>query len=334
MLLCVAAGCVTPVRTTRPAADVALCAPPDHAVLPVRVGVEFLPPASLTALDAARSPGLDWRTEGTIPAEDRNRPTVVSLQPERTVAESDSVHLRVPWQLEPDAVDAIRDPFEQLTLRFVDDLIGADRRRMQHELGAPVLITRLRHRTAPDLWNHFDDRENEEEASYLNDVGGRLVRKPLRELLKNLTAIEDLETMLENFKADNIPLTGAYEEHRGRSGLGRISLRLRPSDGSDPVELAYVNWGLRIGSSQELFRATYSTEILRDLHASLRFKFEYGLHDTEYRADLRYLYDADTSVYVVLGDRLDFLAGPTAYSLLNTPLDGTPGVLFYVEHLF
>jgi hypothetical protein len=305
--------------------------------LPLRVGIEYLPPRLDDNLDLGES--ILGRTRGA----DRSAGDNVSVRalrppnPARQRPASDNpANDDDDWILLSEReLEAIEDPAERLTMGFIQDLFGEDRRRMQRELRTPILTNRNRYTTQESLRLPFDDLEHEEEASFLNEAASPLLKRPLRNLLKRATFINDFELALHEFKAENIPFSSAYRrDHPNKRHWGRLSLRLRMSDGSDPAELSYYNWGWRVGSSKERGRLQYRFNITDNIDGSVRFRYEYESHDSAIRADVRYIVDERTRVNLLLGDRLDFLAGPTAYSFLNSPLDGTPGVLFYVEHLF
>ena len=86
--------------------------------------------------------------------------------------------------------------------------------------------------------------------------------------------------------------------------------------------------------SQEKFKAGYSAELFEDLTFSLNTRYEYGSSDFAVRADLTYLLNDKTSAHLAAGDELDFLWNSNSYSLVETPMDDSTGLFFYVEHLF
>ena len=309
--------------------------------MPLRVGVEYLPPhehtgspASMPSLSAARQARVSVLDE--VSHQDPVRVEAIRAPRKgRGRARTNEEEERNGWFLTEKELESIHDPAERLTQWFIQDLFGEDRRRMQRELRTPILTNRIRYSSHDSLRLPIDDQEHEEEATFLNNVARGLLRRPLRKLLKRATFIRDFEVAFREFRADNIPISKDYQQdHPNKTDWGRVSLRLRLSDGSDPVELSYYNWGWRFGSSQERSRMQYRFRLSDSIDGSVRYNFNYDSHDTSIRGDLRYLVDDRTSLHLLFGDRLDFLAGPTAYSFLNSPLDGTPGVLFYVEHLF
>jgi hypothetical protein len=67
-----------------------------------------------------------------------------------------------------------------------------------------------------------------------------------------------------------------------------------------------------------------------DLHS----RYFYATGSYHVRADLSLELTRRSSLHFVLGNDLDFLAASTVYSLFESPMDGSPGLLFYAVHLF
>lgn len=357
VILClVLVGCATSPTTTpesSPSAatsGLSVAAATGFDFLPIRIGVEFLPETAPRAAFSVDSGILDASRGYALPQDGARRKhggstqdgvRVTAIRPPRAAGDALGsqrtalLRERSLWNLTDEDIEEIEDPAERVTMQFVNELVGEDRRRMQRELRTPILVNRPRYTMSRSLWLPSDERAQNEEDIFLNDVAPRMLRRPLRNVLKRVTFIDDFEIALREFKADHVPLSGEYQS-RGKRGrkYGRVSMRLRLSDGSDPVELAYYNWGWRAASGQERGKLQYRFRITDDIDGSVRYTYEYDTHDTAIRADLRYVINERTHMVVLAGDSLDFLAGPTAYSFLNSQLDGTPGVLFYVEHLF
>jgi hypothetical protein len=53
-----------------------------------------------------------------------------------------------------------------------------------------------------------------------------------------------------------------------------------------------------------------------------------------WNASLHWRFDADNYLHVSAGHNLSFLGGPTEYASVDSRMDGTRGILFFVEHLF
>jgi len=52
------------------------------------------------------------------------------------------------------------------------------------------------------------------------------------------------------------------------------------------------------------------------------------------RLDLAWRRSASTSVHVAVGDDMDFLSTSSLYSLFESPMDGSPGLVLYAVHVF
>lgn len=52
------------------------------------------------------------------------------------------------------------------------------------------------------------------------------------------------------------------------------------------------------------------------------------------RGDLTWYVSSHTSFQIVASDNLDFLDTTTIYSLFETPMDGSSGLLLHAVHLF
>jgi hypothetical protein len=159
-----------------------------------------------------------------------------------------------------------------------------------------------------------------------------LIRRPMRKALKSFTVFHDMELAIDAIKAD-LPMSGVDEGSQGFK-FGRLTARLR-SNFSDPLEIAYKNYGFRLGSSQERFKAGYSAEILEDLLLSVNTEYRYDSDDFAVNADVIYVIDDRTSAHLTAGDRMGFGSSPNDYSLIEeSGEEGSTGLLFYVEHLF
>ncbi len=305
--------------------------------LSVRVGVEYTP-SQATDRETAAMPVPVFRAHAPSgDGHERDKVTVVGLRPTTPpAAEASSVEtVSEAWMLGNDEIRKVEDPYEKAVLEFVDDLIGADRRRLQREFGAPVLLTRSPRTHLPSLHNAYDERLEEEQAEFNNDVISSLVRGPLQHAMRTLPLVAGIEAEFEHFKADNVPVTEAYQAQHGGASWGRMSASLRIHDSFDPLELSYLNYGFRVGSSQHYLRLEYDIDLCKGLHASVGWKKGYDNQTHDFvRASLHWRIDKDNQLHVTAGDSLHFLDGPTAYENVDSRLDGARGILFYVEHLF
>ena len=113
-----------------------------------------------------------------------------------------------------------------------------------------------------------------------------------------------------------------------------MSVRLHTSDLADPVELAYIRSGIRIGTSQESGKLSIDWDLSATLRLELRARADYATHEEHLRADLAYRHSPTTSLHVSIGDDMDFLSTSSIYSLFETPMDGAPGLVLYAVHIF
>jgi hypothetical protein len=310
--------------TPRPAVKPVLAETlPAPDFLHARVGVEYLPPiathgskpqepAVVSSLDRGRSGG-----DGT-PAGRRSENTGLDLSQAR--------------------INSIEDPLERMTLRFMRDLMGEDRRRVQREIGVPVLA-RLRARTTQGFESILDEREREDQDARINEMQGALLRHPLRQALRELPLVKEGDVAFESWKADHVPLSGAYENnHRRGGGIGRMSLRLR-WDSDDPVDVGWVYRGMRVTSGQEKLKLRFNHRLSKNVSMSIRSDFLYDNSNVDVWGDVQWEISKKTRLYVLVGDSVNLLTGseflPMVESGVKLPQwDRSLGVMFYVEHLF
>ncbi len=340
------AGCATrpgqgPATDELPAAPF----PRGLATVPLRVGLEVVADPRLDPVGlpfgslAAPAAEIDLG-----PTSDPTSPTppqpirVTFERPERPPSDEVDglgfVQHALPWHFDDESLSRMGDRREQVVLRFVDDLLGADRRRLQHHLGAPVVLTRLSQSRLPALQTAFDERLADDQASHDHRVLQSLLRKPLRRAAVRLSILDDFQAEIEAFKRGNVPLSAEYQEVHGGPGLGRVSMRVRPSRLEDPIELTWVNSGLRLGTSQEYLKLRYTWRCAPDTFASVSWHSPYDHRDDHLAASLEWRPEPDLRLNISISDRMQFLDGPTAWTGASSPIDGDGGVLFYVEQLF
>ena len=212
--------------------------------------------------------------------------------------------------------------------------MGADRRRLKRELGTPILTMQSYDLQSPGIDLHADALQDDEEAIWMTDNGMKLLRRPLKQLLRRFPMVQSLEVELDEFKSENVQLSEAWRRtHRSR-GLGRMSMRLRARDLRDPVEMTYIRSGVRIGSSQQRLKLGWLGNLTKDLRLEIRTRRQYDRADWRVRADLSWTVSEKSSLHLLAGDDLDFLTTSTVYSLFDSPMDGSPGLLLYAVHLF
>ena len=75
-----------------------------------------------------------------------------------------------------------------------------------------------------------------------------------------------------------------------------------------------------------------------DLSATLRLEVrartDYRTNENGLRVDLSYRPNDGTSVHCAIGDDMDFLSTSSIYSLFETPMDGSAGLVLYAVHVF
>lgn len=327
---CVLAGCATqPTTTSRSPASVLDAATPipaprhllaDAALPPfvLRIGVEHLPPDERAALEPPRLEAI-----APSPAA-RPGPQEPPQQPTTLV---DRAAQR--WRYD---LTQLEDPMAREALRFVSDLVEADRDRARQQIGIPFF----------DLYDVDPDRGPllaSEEAlqadheEWAQTHGRSLLRRPLRQLLRRLPIAQAVELDFDEFRSDHLPLSEPYEEAH-RDSAGRVSVRVRTGDLDDPLEVAYVFSGVRIGTSQDTCKFGINWELMRDLTLALRAHTMYTVNDKGLRADLAYRATPRMTLHMAIGDDMDFLSTSSHYSLLESPMDGSPGLVLYAVHVF
>lgn len=316
IVLCLLAGCATQPTCVdpKPATELRARAIPLPPPSSWRLGVEFLPPAhrqtdTTTVTDSRQDQ----------PEDPRRRQPPATRTPKRP----------------PEADPAQTELAAALTLVFVEELFDADRRRSERELGFPVLTERIVDPQSPGLPLTSEETAADEEAEWLAEHGTDFLRRPFRRMLRRTPWIEALDGELDEFRADHVPLSEPYREtHAADRHLGRLSLRIHVGDPQDPVELVYIKSGVRIGSSQDRLKIGVTRRLADDLTFAMHARCSYDTGDWSIRSDLGWHLSDQTSLHLVVGDNLDFLATSTVYSLFDSPMDGSPGLLLYAVHLF
>ncbi|MBK8975200.1 MAG: hypothetical protein IPM29_04695 [Planctomycetes bacterium] len=316
--------------------------PQAGAALALRVGVEVIDDAgSVPSATALGRPA--WRAERphraptSAAARDASGAPAVRLRiAEPAVAAEVGPFLRAepPWQLGRDDIERIADPTEQAAVRFVQDLLGEDRRRMQQTIGAPILLARVPHLDDRSLWTGYDERRAEEEAVEQNDVIRSLLRSPLRKAAVRLAFGDEFDDQIDDFKRDHLSLSAPWQDEQSGIDLGRLSLRARPSLGADALEVAWVHRGVRVGTSGARLRASVGVQLSDSVHAGVAWTRSYASQNDHLRVELEWQVDRRTHLHVSAADRLDFLHGLSSWTNVDSPFGQQGGVLFYVEQVF
>jgi hypothetical protein len=294
----------------------------------MRLGVEFLPP--LAEDSAVPVPPATVRVEAVAAEGPRKRSAAVEFAP---YGGTDRGELHT-WTMSAEDLANVRDPLARETLKFIDDVMGEDRRRLQRGLGTPILTMQTFDSQSPGIDLHSEETRAEDEAEWLAENGLDLLSRPFRLLLRRHPAVLGVEAYLDEFKEGNVPLSEEYGRAHDSEDLGRVSMRVHASDLADPVELVYMRSGIRLGSSQRHLKLGFGQQVADDLYLDVRTRQDYETNRWRWRADLRYLLSQQTSLHFVAGDNLDFLTTSSLYSLFESPMDGAPGLLVYAVHLF
>ncbi|MBL9079650.1 MAG: hypothetical protein JNL08_19255 [Planctomycetes bacterium] len=327
ILLCLLAGCVgQPTIADSPSAPGPIAALGRPAAFALRIGIEHLPP------DAG-----DETAETTAPTvEPQPRPVAAAPAPAAPVERRrapDAAH-RHTWSMSIADLTAIHDPIARETLWFVQDLIEADRERSRREVTAPLLGIYDHDQIDGQLLSS-EQAQLDAQEEWLQERGPSLMNRPLRKLLRRLPLVQQVEVEFDSFRSDHVPLTVPYQyRHRDERSLGRVSVRVRVDDLQDPLEVAYVLGGVRVGSSQQYGKLSLDWDLTDTVRFELRARTDYESDDRHVRADLAYRASPTTSWHVAVGDDMDFVSTSSIYSLFETPMDGSPGLVLYAVHLF
>lgn len=339
MLVCLLAGCVAQPTSSTPLslADAASTQNPSGSSpstpplsLLLRIGIEHLPPDPSSPADE----GSPVRVE----AQQRFRALRTSAP--ATPAEAAPAAWRgfeaAPrhtWQLSASDLAAIDDPVARETMRFVNDLIDQDRRRDRREAGMLFLPHEY---LDPDHGPLLQSEETmlADHEEWVHARGPGLLTRPLKLLLRRLPFVQQFELDMQNFRSDNVPLTEPYRQAHGDRDSGRMSLKLHAGELDDPLEVGYVQSGVRVASSLEQGKVSIDWALTDKLQFALRATTEYETHEQNLRADLTYWVSPFTSLHLGIGEGMDFLSTSSIYSLYESPMDGEPGLVFYAVHIF
>ena len=346
--LLVLAGCATQSDGGSPASPKdtleAVAPLPPKGWLTARIGVEYLASEPDQELLTLASAGLGHASQDR-PTPRRSLSEVESTRPEPTARPADpreSVgpeQSELPW-LSRDALARIENPAERFTLNFIHHMIGEDRRRVQRQVGAPILFNQLRNSLpVHGLETVLDQRNREDQALLLARERSSLLNRPLRRALKTSTLIHRFETLIDDFKADHVPLTGAYEDQHQRRRYGRFSVRLHVRDSANPVEVAYRYEGWRVGTAHDYMKFGLDRDLSENVAFSMRGVYQYGPALLDMWCALRVDVDESTNAHLLFSDKMDIVTGSTMYPVVHSPValrtvDESPGALFYMEHFF
>ena len=332
MVGCLLAGCaVQPTTTSRSPASGesdAVAQVPDSkrlraaTTLPsfvLRIGVEHVPPDGRSAADPPRLEAIGPAPHAPLAQEPEPKPTTLIDRAEQR------------WRHD---LTQVEDPLAREALHFVSDMVESDRNRAQYEVGLPFFDL---HDNDPDRGPLLASEEamQADHEEWVQRHGPSLLRRPLRQLLRRLPIVQQVELEFDEFRGDNVPLSGPYEEARtDHDSMGRVSMRVRGSDMRDPLEVAYVYSGIRLGTSQDTCKFGIDWALTPRLSVELRAHTMYTRNDKGLRVDMSYRATERMSVHVAVGDDMDFLSTSSIYSLFESPMDGSPGLVLYAVHVF
>ncbi|MEZ6037491.1 MAG: hypothetical protein R3F29_08425 [Planctomycetota bacterium] len=322
ILACLLAGCaMQPTAATAPGAIAAGVGLPEPGRV-LRVGLEFLPPdARFTGGEPERIvSGHGRATSGVTPEAPHGigRGNETPAAPRLTRAD----------------FDAIDDPVARETVHFLADLVDTDRQRVRREVGIPFFDYR-RDDVERGVMLHSEERNLNDHEQWCADNGLGLLKRPLRQLLRRLPVVHELQVEVDEFRSDHVPLSEDYQQvHGDRRRLGRLSVRVHANDLGDPLEIVYIRRGVRIGSSQEHAKLSVDWPLSPVVNLSFRARNEYETGHTSLRADLAYTPHPRLTVHLAAGDDMDFLTTSSIYSLYQSPMDGKAGLVLYAVHTF
>lgn len=289
----------------------------------LRIGLEHLPPAGVEQEPTlARIQPLAPPPRRAPVAEQQGR----LLQP----ATERGRHI---WTMDADELAAIHSPLAREALQFVDDLLLEDRRRVRREVREPFFQYQPIHDGQLILWS--EQAMAQQRSEWLHENGPNLLRKPLQRLWRRLPLLRDLELTLDSLRTKHLPLTQDYEQARGsKRSRGRVSVRVRPSNLDDPVEVVFMHSGVRVGTSQTVGKLTIGHQLTEKLWAELHARMNYETRKHSARINLTYWMTQTTRFHFAYGDGLDFLPSASAFSVLDAPAQERTGFLLYAVHTF
>ncbi|MHC4514697.1 MAG: hypothetical protein ACYTGW_14870 [Planctomycetota bacterium] len=365
--LLVAAGCATPpagpasTNSEPPRAwpGMAMPVPPPPVPL-ARVGVEYLAPAARTAdiaglEEIGRPPWPGTEAAGPLPPvvsdplagllEPVDEVEVFSLRDDPPIdgprwldpssEASEKPHaLMLGMDLSRERIASVEHPVERMGLRFLREVVGDDRRRVDRALGSPILTSQLGYLSPNVPMTYVDRRDQENHLQLIRRYGTRLLRRPARRALKELEIVNTVERALKKFKAVHIPLTGEYQrEHRQRH-RGRFSMHLSASDLTDPAELYYRHSGWKIGGGLTTARLSYSKHLTDNMLLNLRSSIGYDDQNVKVLGRVAFKVSQTTTLNLSAGNDITVLTSPVTYTGMPPDQERSEGFVFYVEHMF
>jgi len=332
-MMCLLAGCVAQPTSSTPRTQAIAGATQNPSTPPLplllRIGIEHLPPDSSSPEAEASALRVEAPQRFTaLPARVATR-----SETEPPAWRGFEAAPRHTWQLGASDLAAIDDPVARETMRFVNDLIDQDRRRDRREAGMLFLPHEY---LDPDHGPLLQSEETmlADHEEWVTAHAPGLLTRPLKLLARRLPFVQQFELDFQHFRSDNVPLTEPYSQAHGDRDSGHMSMKLHASELDDPLEIGYVQSGVRVASSLEQGKVSIDWALTDKLQFALRATTKYETGNQDVRADLTYWVSPLTSLHLGVGEGMDFLSTSSIYSLYESPMDGQPGLVFYAVHIF
>lgn len=324
------AGCAVPGRPT-PAFQARSA--PIPSITQIRVGVEILSDDPLAPGNGEVSPRPASR-----PASGGGPVAGPTREPERPRDPRDLEPAGSRW-LTPDRVerrdlDMVPEVADRVTLRFLHGLVGRAGDRLPQALGWSYMQRAATAFDADTDW--ADGARLADENDALQGMAIGLLRRPFQHALRELPLVRDIELEVEDFKARNVPTSGAWLDSRAedRYSAGRLSYRWRLSDGSDPLTVTYALQGWRVGVSRETVRAGFSTRLGDNIDLYLSTTFDHANDRATSSTELRVDLSARTRLRLQLATDIDAFPGPDLARAVEDSQNAGAGAMVYVETVF
>lgn len=324
------AGCAVPVRQT-PAVHARLA--PIPSITEIRVGVEILSDDPVAPGTGEVSPRPASR-----PA-NRSRPVAGPTRESERPRDARELEPTGSRWLTPDRVerrdlDMVPEVADRMTLRFLNGLVGRDGDRLPQALGWSYMQRAAAAFDADPDWADGERLADENDALQGMAIG--LLRRPLQHALRELPVVRNFEMEIDDFKARNVPTSGAWLDSRAedRYTTGRLSYRWRLSDGSDPLTVTYALQGWRVGVSRETVRAGFSTSLGDGIDVHVGTTFNHASDHTTTSTELRVDLSARTRLRLHIATDIDAFPGPDLARAVEGSRHAGPGAMVYVETVF
>lgn len=329
LALCMLAGCAT--QPPAPAASATDVLQPIAALdgfsagQALCLGVEYLPPSHQE--DASRLPQAVRIGEPVERAVvDRRRASDRPL-PRRAPGE---LHA---WAMSSADLVGPEPATEELALRFLDDLLGEDRRRLRRESRAPMLAGQTIDMQSPAIDLRSEEAFAEDQQERLSRGGLGLLRRPVQKLLRRMPIVTGFEVRLEQLthpSGNNEPVDTESES----MDMGRLTLRVRPSRSGDPLEIGYRRSGFFVATSQQQWKSSFSVPITDSVSFEVRSRQDYDVRQLGLRATLRWDYSSATTVQLAVGNDIEAFSPQTVVNNTDPAPQGSDGIMIYAIHFF